>query len=292
MPWLPPLLIIALLSLFAVIRYVLQQRYPVHLDALVNSVDALLPQTQCAQCGYPGCRPYAHAMVTQGVALDLCPPGGSEVHTALVTLLHTSNPTNTAPIEAAPLLAFVHENQCIGCGLCLAPCPVDAIIGAKGYLHTVTRDCTGCELCVPPCPVDCIEMIAVTKPSHIPERLTNPVPPANHDCISCALCEPVCPVDLPVQNLWQLTERNQLNQANAMGMLDCIECGLCNRSCPSQIALAQEFGLAKKTIRQMQQQQVQRDRRKQSFAAHTKRTNARAKSSQRDKRIRQPRSWQ
>ncbi len=59
-----------------------------------------------------------------------------------------------------PTVAIIDEARCIGCTLCIAACPVDAIAGASGLMHTVIEQyCIGCDLCVPPCPVDCIEMV-------------------------------------------------------------------------------------------------------------------------------------
>ncbi|MEO7205863.1 MAG: RnfABCDGE type electron transport complex subunit B [Steroidobacteraceae bacterium] len=124
-------------------------------------IDALLPQTQCTRCGYAGCSPYA-AAIADGVAqINQCPPGGAATIDALARLLNRPalplNPANGA--ESPPLLAWIDETRCIGCARCLTPCPVDAIVGAQKYMHTVMADrCTGCELCLPPCPVDCIEM--------------------------------------------------------------------------------------------------------------------------------------
>ncbi len=127
----------------------------------VARIDALLPQTQCTRCGYPGCRPYAAAIAGGEAQINQCPPGGSATIHALAALLGRDflplNPANGA--EAPPRIAWVDESRCIGCARCLPPCPVDAIVGAPKYLHTVLIDrCTGCELCLAPCPVDCIEM--------------------------------------------------------------------------------------------------------------------------------------
>ena len=124
-------------------------------------IDALLPQTQCTRCGYPGCRPFAAAIVSGEAQINQCPPGGAATIHALAELLGRDflplNPLNGT--EAAPRVAWIDEARCIGCARCLSPCPVDAIVGAAKYLHTVIADrCTGCELCVAPCPVDCIEM--------------------------------------------------------------------------------------------------------------------------------------
>ena len=131
-------------------------------DRTVDAVDALLPQIQCAQCGYPGCRPYAEAIVG-GAAMDLCPPGGQATATAVARLLGREG---EAPLVGAPAeaVAFIDEDACIGCALCLDACPVDAIAGAHRYMHTVIESrCTGCELCIPPCPVDCISLIPAEK---------------------------------------------------------------------------------------------------------------------------------
>jgi Na+-translocating ferredoxin:NAD+ oxidoreductase subunit B len=133
----------------------------------VARVDALLPQTQCTRCGYNGCRPYAEAIAGGAAEINQCPPGGSATILALAALLDRPalplNPANG--VETAPRVAWIDEARCIGCARCLAPCPVDAIVGAAKYLHTVIAErCTGCELCLPPCPVDCIEM----KPGPLP----------------------------------------------------------------------------------------------------------------------------
>ncbi len=128
---------------------------------LIGRIDAVLPQTQCARCGYAGCRPYAEALAAGAADVNRCPPGGEEVIAALAELtgrpardLEASRGT-TGPLE----VAIVDEGACIGCTLCIAACPVDAIIGAQKRMHTVLPSlCSGCGLCVPPCPVDCIAL--------------------------------------------------------------------------------------------------------------------------------------
>jgi len=136
-------------------------------NQLVDAIDALLPQTQCAQCHYPGCRPYAEA-IAKGEAINRCPPGGTATIQALAELLgrEVLPLDTTTGITKPPQIAVIREQECIGCTLCLPACPVDAIVGAQGFMHTViTQYCTGCELCIAPCPVDCIAMIPFNKKS-------------------------------------------------------------------------------------------------------------------------------
>jgi electron transport complex protein RnfB len=128
-----------------------------------DAIDALLPQTQCARCGYAGCRPYAAAIAAGEAQINQCPPGGAAVIARLATLMGCAPlPLDPARGTEAPArLAWIDPEACIGCARCLPPCPVDAIIGAQRQMHTVIASwCTGCELCLPACPVDCIHMHA------------------------------------------------------------------------------------------------------------------------------------
>jgi electron transport complex protein RnfB len=129
---------------------------------LADRIDALLPQTQCEQCGYHGCRPYAEAIARGEADINQCPPGGAAGIEKLAALLHTPVlPLDPAHgVEKPRTLARIVEADCIGCTKCIQACPVDAIVGAAKLMHTVIADdCTGCELCVPACPVDCIVLL-------------------------------------------------------------------------------------------------------------------------------------
>lgn len=129
--------------------------------ALIDRIDAVLPQTQCTKCGFDGCRPYAEAIAGAEADIDRCPPGGEAGLAKLAKLLDRPlmplDPSRGLP---GPLLvAVIDERHCIGCTLCIQACPVDAILGANKHMHTVLPDlCSGCDLCVAPCPVDCIRM--------------------------------------------------------------------------------------------------------------------------------------
>lgn len=135
-------------------------------NEVVEQINALLPQTQCAQCSYPGCRPYAEAINAGLADINQCPPGGDEVIKQLARLL--DRPTIALNpefgITKPETVAVIREDECIGCTLCIHACPVDAIVGAGKYMHTViASECTGCELCLPPCPVDCIELVTTRR---------------------------------------------------------------------------------------------------------------------------------
>lgn len=154
----------ALLGLAAVTLRLLAASTPdaTHqMQEAIAAVEALLPQIQCERCGFPGCRPYAEALVREMAPINRCPPGGEALVGQLAELLGAPPlPLDRARGEPdARYLAVIHEAQCIGCTKCLPPCPTDAIVGAQGMLHQVLAErCTGCGLCLPPCPVDCISL--------------------------------------------------------------------------------------------------------------------------------------
>ena len=140
-------------------------RFRVEGNPMVDKIDAILPQTQCGQCGYPGCKPYATAIASGEADINQCPPGGEEGIHKLAELLGVEFKPFGEDTQPKPRsVAFIDENICIGCTLCLQACPVDAISGAAKQMHTIiAAECTGCELCVAPCPVDCIDMIVIEE---------------------------------------------------------------------------------------------------------------------------------
>ena len=132
------------------------------LTALIERLDAWLPQTQCRLCGYPRCREYAEALATGDADINQCPPGDEVTIQALSTLLQVAPKQLDSRFgrHTPRARAVIDENLCIGCRKCIDACPVDAILGARKLMHTViARECTGCELCLSPCPVDCIAMV-------------------------------------------------------------------------------------------------------------------------------------
>ena len=155
------ILVLGLMAVFfgALLGYA-SVKFKVEGDPLVEQLDDLLPQTQCGQCGYPGCKPYAQA-VANGEAINKCAPGGDDTIKKIADLMGVE----VQPLDEnheqdnRPKVAFIIEEDCIGCTKCIQACPVDAILGAAKQMHTIIADeCTGCDLCVAPCPVDCIEM--------------------------------------------------------------------------------------------------------------------------------------
>jgi len=138
-----------------------------------QDIDALLPQTQCGLCGYAGCRPYAEALAAGTAEINHCPPGGIKTLQALGALLKVDPSPYEEQVIAEtrpPALAVIRESDCIGCTKCIQACPVDAIVGAAKFMHTVLpHECTGCDLCVAPCPVDCIDMVTMPAADYDPD---------------------------------------------------------------------------------------------------------------------------
>ena len=156
----------ALAALIGIVLGYSAIRFRVDSDPVVERIDALLPQTQCGQCTYAGCRPYAEAIAAGEADINQCPPGGETTIQALADLLGVDpkplNPEHGEHKEKT--VVTIDENVCIGCTLCIQACPVDAILGAAKQMHTViTSECTGCNLCIPPCPVECIHIVPVRR---------------------------------------------------------------------------------------------------------------------------------
>jgi len=138
----------------------------------VTEINDILPQTQCGLCGYHGCQPYAEAIIKGQSEINQCPPGGKDGVMLLAKLTHKDPKPYLPKMQQKPkMVAFIREDECIGCTKCLTACPVDAILGAAKQMHTVLHDeCSGCELCLSPCPVDCIDMIPDNHNRHYLER--------------------------------------------------------------------------------------------------------------------------
>jgi len=154
--------LVGLAAFFGLILGYASVRFKVEGDPLADQVDNLLPQTQCGQCSFAGCRPYAEAIAKGEAPINKCPPGGETTMLALADLLDVEPmelDESAGEQSEEDEVAFIIETDCIGCTLCIQACPVDAIVGAAKHMHTVIEsECTGCELCLPPCPVDCIIM--------------------------------------------------------------------------------------------------------------------------------------
>ena len=173
------LTLIALALLLGAVYRWTASRPPREIEPLVDRIDRLLPQTQCGQCSFAGCRPYAEAIARGQADINQCPPGGAAGIRALAELLgREPKPLDpTHGVEKPSVVALIDEATCIGCTKCIQACPVDAILGAPKLMHTVIAElCTGCELCLPPCPVDCIDLVAPVRSDAIERRAKPSLP--------------------------------------------------------------------------------------------------------------------
>lgn len=244
-------------------------RMRVESNSIVEKINAILPQTQCGQCGYPGCKPYAQAVAVGEADINQCPPGGQAGIVKLAALLGRKvialNPQHG--VEKPKQVAVIDEPLCIGCTLCIQACPVDAILGANKQMHTViAQECTGCELCVAPCPVDCIRMVPLGE--NIDDLLAvtalPPLPATVMPCIRCGACVEVCPENLLPQQLYWHARAQDLDKVQQYALFDCTECGNCASVCPSNIPLVDYYRYAKAQIwiheREQQKATVARQR--------------------------------
>lgn len=161
--WAAVIALLIMCGLFGGLLGFASVKFKVEGNPIVDQINDILPQTQCGQCSYPGCKPYAEA-IADGEAINKCPPGGEAGIQALADLLDMEPIPLDAEhgTEEVRTVAYIREDECIGCTKCIQACPVDAILGAAKLMHTViAEECTGCDLCVEPCPVDCIDMLPI-----------------------------------------------------------------------------------------------------------------------------------
>lgn len=218
-------------------------------DDLAGRIDALLPQTQCGQCGQPGCAPFAAAVAAGAASPAACVPGGPALARRLARLLGAPPPPAfeefLAPLPV-PQRARIREADCIGCTKCIAPCPTEAIVGAARQLHGIIEDdCTGCGLCLPPCPVDCIELDSVA-PTDWPTAASGPAQalaagPRLETCTDCGDCGRACPSGLEPLALARNVRQLDIDAAVGIGLERCTACGACDAACPVRIPLVAHF---------------------------------------------------
>ncbi len=180
--WIAIIALTLLALVFGLILGYASRKFAVTEDPIVERIEEILPQSQCAQCGYPGCRPYAEAVGNQGAKINLCAPGGEAVMLKIATLLNVEPQPLDGDNQAEPvrMLAIIDEANCIGCTKCIQACPVDAIIGSTRAVHTVISDlCTGCNLCVDPCPTRCIDLLPVATTTETWKWDLNSIPVRN-----------------------------------------------------------------------------------------------------------------
>jgi electron transport complex protein RnfB len=271
------LLLTGLGAFSALLLVITRDRLEPKTTSLITLINSQLPQTQCAQCSYPGCKPYAEA-IANGEAINRCPPGGEQTITALANLLGREPlALNDECGEfTPPMLAVIREEECIGCTLCIAACPVDAIVGAHQLMHTViAADCTGCDLCRDPCPVDCIDLVEIPDEEALSDFREHSIP-----CINCGQCSEACPRNLQPQMLYWFRENR--DQTHALNLDSCIVCGLCDNVCPSEIPLTHTFRVAKqRKTNAMKQEQLATETEERYLAREDRLANTRQRVAKR-----------
>ena len=271
------LLLTGLGAFSALLLVITRDRLEPKTTSLITLINSQLPQTQCAQCSYPGCKPYAEA-IANGEAINRCPPGGEQTITALANLLGREPlALNDECGEfTPPMLAVIREEECIGCTLCIAACPVDAIVGAHQLMHTViAADCTGCDLCRDPCPVDCIHLVEIPDEEALSDFREHSIP-----CINCGQCSEACPRNLQPQMLYWFRENR--DQTHVLNLDSCIVCGLCDNVCPSEIPLTYTFRVAKKRkTNAMKQEQLATETEERYLAREDRLANTRQRVAKR-----------
>ncbi len=135
--------------------------FRVEASGIEAELEAMMPGTNCGQCGYPGCAGAAAALAKGEAGATCCPPGGKALAEALAARLGLSLDA-AAVADELPVVAGVREDICIGCTKCFKACPTDAVIGAVKQIHSVIREaCTGCAKCEHICPTGAITLTPV-----------------------------------------------------------------------------------------------------------------------------------
>lgn len=281
---LPSIVICSLLTILTAMNLTLRKHLQRESNDLINEIDAMLPQTQCAQCGYPGCRPYANS-IANGESIDLCLPGGPDTQKKLATLMQRIPAINLP--QHKEVIAVIDEEKCIGCSLCLPPCPVDAIVGSKNRLHTVLKsECTGCELCLEACPVDCIKLQNNKELCQNPDTRKEINLKSQVACIDCNQCDRECPANISPHLLHKLILKKDYNSIAKSGLASCIECGICDFTCPSGIPLTEQFRSAKIRVSEIQ---FEKEHKTNLLMRYNRHRNRLAKNTEKEKQKRSER---
>ena len=263
-----PSLLEAMMAFFALAAAWLKRQLPHDIESLADRIEQVLPLTQCAQCGHPGCRHYVVALAA-GEAIDRCSPAGAELVIELKNLMGTNTPLSQEDLQVcpAPLLAVIDESACIGCTLCLDRCPLAAIVGSRGFVHTaIEAECKGCGLCTAPCPVDGISLMP-----KVVEPAVKRFVPLGRGCINCGRCIDVCPVTLQPDQPLKLRNAEDWAGADDLELQGRVGCGLCDRICPSEISLSLRFTEAKRIASEPPATEAEKHRIKRCYQKHQQR---------------------
>ena len=175
----------------AIMLIVANKKLYVYEDPRIDEVEDLLPHANCGACGFPGCRPFAEALVSGEVLPGKCSVSTDEgrqniaeylgvalgAEEKIVARLACAGGTNVAlnrakyeglsTCRAASLVSGGGKGcfwGCLGHGDCDVVCDFDAITMDEYSLPVVDLDkCTACGDCVEVCPKDLFSLQPISN---------------------------------------------------------------------------------------------------------------------------------
>jgi RnfABCDGE-type electron transport complex B subunit len=200
----------------------------VYEDPRIDQVEEMLPHANCGACGYPGCRPFADALVAGDVLPGKCTVGTDEGRASIASFLGVdlgaedkqvarlacAGGTNVAQnkanyhgepsCQAAALVSGGGKScfwGCLGYGDCDVVCDFDAIkLNAYGIPEVDEAKCTACGDCVEVCPKDLFTLQPVSRQLWVAcksqEAGDKVLEGCEVGCTACGKCEMDAPGNL------------------------------------------------------------------------------------------------
>ncbi len=267
--------LVALGLLSALVLWFVAQKFKVHEDPRIDTVNGMLPGANCGGCGLPGCRALAELLVREDDISSLyCPGAGNATMSSIASLLGKAAPEKEPSVAevrcggscakrprtnvydgatSCAVAASLYGGEtgctfgCLGNGDCVTVCRFDAIrMDAETGLPVVDESkCTACGVCVKACPKMLIEL----RKQGVKNRRVY-VSCRNMDkgavarkacevaCIACGKCEKACAFEAIT------IDKN-------IAFIDSSKCKLCRKcvaECPTGAIVEVNFPAKKLTV--------------------------------------------